>query len=73
MYGTSNFATNVFEITLHTSLSRHGQGQIAYNQHGFVSDRSTKTNLACITQLISKELDANKQIDTIYTDFFKAF
>ena len=67
-----NFA-KVFEITLHTTLSSHVQGQIICNQHGFVPGRSTETNLTCMTQFISKELDSSKQVDVIYTDFSKAF
>lgn len=35
--------------------------------------RSTVTNLACITQTICECIDANQQLDVIYTDLSKAF
>ena len=67
-----NFA-KVFEFTLNVPLTRHVQNQIVTNQHGFVSGRSTETNLTCLTQYVSEKLDDNKQVDVIYTDFSKAF
>jgi ribonuclease P/MRP protein subunit RPP40 len=46
---------------------------ITERQHGFISGRSTNTNLACFTQFIADALDKNVQVDCIYTDFSKAF
>lgn len=42
-------------------------------QHGFVSHRSTVTNLAIFTQFVSHAIDESGQVDVIYTDFSKAF
>lgn len=43
------------------------------HQHGFISGRSTVTNLAIISQYISHHLDNGGQIDVIYTDITNAF
>ena len=67
-----NFA-KVFQFTLNVPLTKHVQNQIVINQHGFVSSRSTETNLTCLTLYVSEKLDDNKQVDVIYTDFSKAF
>ena len=67
-----NFA-KVFEIALHAVIYPHAEGQITQCQHGFVKNRSTVTNLMCITQYISQNLDTNTQVDVLYTDFSKAF
>lgn len=67
-----NFA-KVLEIALHDILYRHVQGQISPHQHGFMRNRSTTTNLFCITQFVAQHLDMNVQVDVIYTDFSKAF
>lgn len=42
-------------------------------QHGFVSGRSTLTNLTLYENFISNALSHNQQVDSIYTDFSKAF
>jgi hypothetical protein len=41
-------------------------------QHGFVSDRSTVTNLCSFTQCVAECFDARLQVEA-YTDFSKAF
>jgi hypothetical protein len=42
-------------------------------QHGFVSGRSTVTNLCSFTQFVAECFDARLQVDVVYTDFSKAF
>ena len=42
-------------------------------QHGFVPNRSTTTNLLSTTQAWIKDLDSRKPTDVIYLDFAKAF
>jgi hypothetical protein len=42
-------------------------------QHGFVEGRSTQTNLACYVDFISESVDSRTQVDSVYTDFSKAF
>lgn len=67
-----NFA-KVFEIALHNVLYPHIEGQISVHQHGFVKNRSTVSNLFCITQYVAQYMDLNGQVDVLYTDFSKAF
>jgi len=47
--------------------------KISIHQHGFVKNRSTTTNLVCITQYISDAMDKGGQVDVLYTDLAKAF
>lgn len=46
---------------------------IDVNQHGFVKGRSTTTNLTYYTSYILLNMERGNQIDSIYTDFSKAF
>lgn len=68
----SNFA-KLFEIILFNRIYHSVKNIITDTQHGFMSLRSTATNLAIITQYISSSLDIQRQVDVIYTDFSKAF
>ena len=68
----NNFG-KVFEIVLHSILYPQLHQSISNNQHGFVSQRSTTTNLLCITQFLSEVMDEGGQVDVIYMDFSKAF
>ena len=68
----NNFS-KVFEMVLHERISTFFRDQLVDCQHGFVSGRSTVTNLCCITQYLSESIDDKHQCDVIYTDFSKAF
>jgi hypothetical protein len=68
----SNFP-NLFESVLYRFIYSNVKCHISESQHGFVSSRSTITNLVCITDYIANALDNNTQVDVIYTDFSKAF
>lgn len=46
---------------------------IINEQHGFVANRSTLTNLSLFHYYVSQEIENGHQIDVIYTDFGKAF
>lgn len=46
---------------------------ISYNQHGFYPGRSTTSNLMCLTKHINGAFSNGLQVDTVYTDFSKAF
>ena len=46
---------------------------ICDEQHGFVPGRSTTSNLAIYHCFVSAALNAGLQVDTVYTDFRKAF
>lgn len=69
---SSSFA-KIFEYLLVDILSAPCKQRLTTLQHGFVKDRSTVTNLTCITQFIAESLDKNLQTDVIYTDLSKAF
>lgn len=68
----SNFA-KVFDSLVYSEVYRNVHPYISVSQHGFMSGRSTVTNLLSITQTISETLDAGGQMDVIYTDFSRAF
>lgn len=63
----------VFESLIYPTLSRHVQHLLSPAQHGFVSARSTITNLSNCMHYVTGQVDARQQVDTIYTDFSKAF
>lgn len=63
----------IFEIIIHSHLYFHARNLISPHQHGFMSGRSTTSNLVEITQYVSEVLDEGNQVDVIYTDFSKAF
>lgn len=65
--------SKVFEIILYNRIYPLISRQLSQYQHGFVSKRSTVTNLFIMTQYISECLDKGGQVDVIYTDFSKAF
>jgi len=46
---------------------------LSVSQHGFISGRSTSTNLVCYTQYISDALNSGETVDAIHFDFAKAF
>lgn len=65
--------SKLFEFCLYNSIITQINNRISEHQHGFVSGRSTVSNLVLITQFIAEHLDCNTQVDVIYTDFTKAF
>ena len=67
-----NFA-KVFEYVLFSVVSPHVNHYISDNQHGFVKNRSTLTNLCTFCQYSSLCLDRRGHVDAIYFDFTKAF
>lgn len=68
----STFA-KVFESLVCPYIQAHFKLYLSFSQHGFVSSRSTCTNLATFTEMLSDAIDCGKQMDVIYTDFSKAF
>ena len=67
-----NFA-KVFESIIYKRIYSSVSHLITPVQHGFVQKRSTISNLACLSQFVSKAIDNNSQVDVVYTDFQKAF
>ena len=63
----------VFEEIVTDMLSSLLTSSLCVEQHGFVPKRSTATNLAVYHSFVSRALDEGLQVDTVYTDFQKAF
>ena len=63
----------ILEFCLYQHLVIHVKPKISDSQHGFVSGRSTTTNLFVLTQFISDQLDGGSQVDVVYADFSQAF
>lgn len=68
-----NSFAKVFEMLLAERLEFQAKSRISDNQHGFCKGRSTTSNLVVFTEYVSRLLDKCLQVDTIYTDFSKAF
>ncbi|GBL97014.1 putative RNA-directed DNA polymerase from transposon BS [Araneus ventricosus] len=62
-----------FEIIIHRKLNTQVKYVISSAQHGFMTKRSTSTNLLCLTDKVISAFEDNCQLDVIYTDFSKAF
>ncbi|XP_063917329.1 uncharacterized protein LOC135133030 [Zophobas morio] len=67
-----NFA-KIFETVLYKSIYPCIKHLISDHQHGFIEQRSTVSNLACISQVTASAIDNHGQLDVIYMDFHKAF
>lgn len=63
----------VFESIIYNRLFSHIKKYISDYQHGFFPKRSITSNLINFSQSCSVNIDSNKQVDVIYTDFEKAF
>ena len=63
----------VFESIIVDKLGLLLQNIICDEQHGFMPGRSTVSNLSVYCNFVSSALESNHQVDTIYTDFRKAF
>lgn len=63
----------IFERVIHNKIYNHVKGVIIREQHGFVKNRSTNTNLSIISHDIAHEIHSGGQIDVVYTDLAKAF
>lgn len=63
----------VFDKLLTMKLSQHLSGTIPTQQHGFVRNKSTQTNLLEITQFLQQKVRAGHIVDAVYFDFSKAF
>ncbi|XP_044761984.1 uncharacterized protein LOC123319186 [Coccinella septempunctata] len=60
-------------IPVHKKGNKSIQNILIEEQHGFVPKRSTVTNLITFTQIVCNALEDKNQVDTVYTDFSKAF
>lgn len=65
--------SKVFERIVFNRLYSHIKDFISDAQHGFVSGKSTLTNLLEFVNYIVESMANGGQVDTIFTDFSKAF
>lgn len=63
----------LFEMIVCDYLSFNLKSLISSQQHGFVKQRSTSTNLLTFTSIIIDAFESKSQLDVIFTDFSKAF
>lgn len=63
----------IFEQILYNRIYTHVKSYISEKQHGFLSKRSTLTNMMNFVQWVDNTLNARARVDIIYTDFSKAF
>lgn len=65
--------SKLFEMCIYESVYPKVRSLISPHQHGFMTHRSSVTNLAVFSQYVSEVIHDKGQIDVIYTDFSKAF
>jgi len=63
----------IFESFVTEFMSDSFKNIIIQEQHGFKSGRSTLTNLLLYSDSLLRALEEGSQVDSIYTDFSKAF
>lgn len=65
--------SKVFERLVFNKLFDEVKSDIHYTQHGFFERRSTQSNLMEYVSFVADAMVAGGQVDTVYTDFAKAF
>ena len=68
-----NALSKLFELLVMNHISFGCQRTISDDQHGFMPNRSTSTNLLTLTSFISEGFEKGHQTDVIYTDLSAAF
>lgn len=65
--------SKVFEMNLGNIIGEYFGPFASIGQHGFMSGRSTASNLLVFTEYIAEAMARGTQVDVIYTDMTKAF
>lgn len=65
--------SKLFELVIMEPLLSHCKHVLSDDQHGFMSGRSTTTNLLCLTSYVTDSMVDRAQTDVIYTDLSAAF
>lgn len=63
----------LFDSLMANAIMKAAKSIITSKQHGFMSGRSTATNLLLYSHYVINALEDGSQVDAIYTDFKKAF
>lgn len=73
--GVANLCTigKLFDCILSNYITRNYSHLINIKQHGFISHRSTLTNLVEFNNFAINNIERGSQVDAIYFDFAKAF
>jgi hypothetical protein len=64
---------NCFQLLVYGTMYEGLKNLISVNQHGFIKNRSTVTNLLEYSSLILNSIEEGWQVDSVYTDFSNAF
>jgi hypothetical protein len=62
-----------FELLVYRGMYNDLKNLISINQHGFLKNRSTITNLLEYASFVLNSIEDGNQVDSIYTDFSKVF
>lgn len=63
----------ILEKIVHSQVYSSLKISFITEQHGFVKNKSTESNLLIFCDYTSRNMESGGQVDTIYTDFSKAF
>lgn len=63
----------LFEQIIYCSLYGYVEKYFVSQQHGFIANKSISTNLFIFGNYVYETLENKSQLDTVYTDFRKAF
>jgi hypothetical protein len=62
-----------FELLFYRGMYKDLKNLMSINQHGFMKNQSTITNLLEYASFVLNPIENGNQVDSIYTDFSKAF
>lgn len=65
--------SKVIESIIYDIIYSYVSHSIIPQQHGFVKERSTVTNLTSFSGFLLNNMGQGRQVDVVYTDFSKAF
>lgn len=65
--------SKIFEKVLYKYIYNHVKTSITQHQHGFISKKSTSSNLLNFVEYTHEAFVNKFQVDAVYTDFQKAF
>jgi hypothetical protein len=62
-----------FELLVYRGIYNELKNLMSINQHGFMTNRSTITNLLEYASFVLNSIEDGNQVDSVYTDFSKVF
>jgi hypothetical protein len=62
-----------FQLLVYRGMYNDLKNLMSVNQHGFMKNRLTITNLLEYASFVLNSIEDGNQVDSIYTDFSKAF